>query len=68
MFTNVFSITGVIGSLLAVCFGGAAYINFTSGNMEQVFMNISYSALFLSGAFYIFHLKDEKRVEKGERG
>jgi putative Ca2+/H+ antiporter (TMEM165/GDT1 family) len=60
---NKFVIFGFIAILFSLVFGGVAYQQLVAENMDEVYLNIGYSTLFLSVAVYLWHVKDEKQKE-----
>ncbi|MDQ0228878.1 protein YpmT [Metabacillus malikii] len=58
---NKIVIFGFVAILISLYFGGIAYQEFISENMDQVYINIGYCTLFLSIAVYMWHIKDEKQ-------
>lgn len=56
---------GIIAILISLYFGGVAYQELVAENMDSVYLNIGYSTLFLSIAFYLWHMKDEKQKKNG---
>ncbi|MTH52063.1 hypothetical protein GKZ89_01500 [Bacillus mangrovi] len=61
----------VVFLLVGLYFAGIAGIQFMDDNIEQnmdiVFTNIAYSALFFGGTVYLLHLKDEKSKSANEK-
>jgi putative Ca2+/H+ antiporter (TMEM165/GDT1 family) len=60
---NKFVIFGILAILISLVFGGVAYQQLVAENMDEVYLNIGYSTLFLSIAVYLWHVKDEKQKE-----
>lgn len=60
---NKFVIFGILAILISLVFGGVAYQQLVAENMDEVYLNIGYSTLFLSVAVYLWHVKDEKQKE-----
>jgi putative Ca2+/H+ antiporter (TMEM165/GDT1 family) len=56
-----FVIFGIVAILISLIFGGVAYQQLVEENMDEVYLNIGYSTLFLSLAVYLWHVKDEKQ-------
>jgi putative Ca2+/H+ antiporter (TMEM165/GDT1 family) len=52
---------GLVAILISLIFGGVAYQQLVAENMDEVYLNIGYSTLFLSIAVYLWHMKDEKQ-------
>ncbi|QNG61570.1 MULTISPECIES: protein YpmT [Bacillaceae] len=57
---NGFFLFSIIGLFISLYFGGIAYLAYVDEKMDEVFLNVSYSTIFLSAAIYSLHLKDEK--------
>ncbi|MGM7722031.1 protein YpmT [uncultured Metabacillus sp.] len=62
---NKFVLFGMVAILISIIFGGFAYQQFVAENMDEVYLNIGYSTLFLSIAIYLWHMKDEKQKNNG---
>jgi hypothetical protein len=58
---NKYVLFGIVAILISLIFGGVAYQQLVAENMDEVYLNIGYSTLFLSIAFYLWHMKDEKQ-------
>lgn len=61
---KIYSIASIVMFLLAVYFGGMAYKQYLGGNLDynldKVYINVGYCALFLSVAVYTLHLREQK--------
>ncbi|MBD1381588.1 protein YpmT [Metabacillus arenae] len=57
---NIYIIFFAIAILISVYFAGVAYLSFIDENMDKVYLNVGYCALFLSGAIYTLHLNEQK--------
>ncbi|MFC0274343.1 protein YpmT [Metabacillus herbersteinensis] len=58
---NIFVTVSLLAILLALYFGGVAFQKFEEENMDEVYLNIGYCALFLSSSVYSWHLKEERQ-------
>lgn len=63
---NKFVLMGIAAIIIAIIFGGNAYQQLVSENMDEVYLNLAYSTLCLSIAVYVWHIKDEKQKHKSE--
>ncbi|USK32192.1 protein YpmT [Bacillus sp. F19] len=61
---DVYMLFSVAGLFISMYFGGIAYFAYVEEKTDEVFMNVSYCAIFLSAAVYSLHLKDEKKRRK----
>ncbi len=61
---KIYLIASIVMFLLAVYFGGMAYKQYLTGNLDynldKVYINVGYCALFLSIAVYVLHLREHK--------
>ncbi|MFC0164281.1 MULTISPECIES: protein YpmT [Bacillus] len=54
----------LITLLISLWFGGLAYVSMLNENMDQVYLNIGFCALFLSAMVFTLDLKDRKKQRK----
>jgi len=57
---NKFMIFALVAILISFIFGGIAWQELVAENMDDVYLNLAYSTMCLSVAFYLWHIKDEK--------
>ncbi len=50
----------LVAILISFVFGGIACQELVAENMDEVYLNLAYSTMCLSVAFYLWHVKDEK--------
>lgn len=58
---DLFLMISAAGLMISLYFGGMAYFAYAEEKYNEVFMNVSYCAVFLSASVYSLHLKDEKK-------
>lgn len=61
---KVYLYFSLITLLISLWFGGLAYISLMEENMDQVYLNIGFCALFLSVMVFALDLKDRKKQRK----
>ncbi|ALC81337.1 protein YpmT [Bacillus gobiensis] len=61
---NVYLYFSLITLLISLWFGGLAYVSMLNENMDQVYLNIGFCALFLSAMVFTLDLKDRKKQRK----
>ncbi|PMC39236.1 hypothetical protein CJ195_04705 [Bacillus sp. UMB0899] len=57
---NKFMVLALVAILVSLIFGGIAWQKLVAENMDEVYLNLAYSTMCLSVAFYLWHIKDEK--------
>lgn len=60
---NKLFIFSIVAILISIVFGSIAYQQLVAENMDEVYLNIAYSTLFLSVSIYLWHVKDEKQKD-----
>ncbi|MGG3643033.1 protein YpmT [Bacillus gobiensis] len=61
---NVYLYFSLMTLLISLWFGGLAYVSMLNENMDQVYLNIGFCALFLSAMVFTLDLKDRKKQRK----
>jgi hypothetical protein len=63
---NVYMYVSLIALCFSLWFGGLAYVSLLDENMDQVYINIGFCALFLSAMVFSLDLKDRKKQRNRE--
>ncbi|MDQ0162777.1 protein YpmT [Bacillus alveayuensis] len=65
---KIFITASIITFLIAIYFAGIAYKIYLGGDLaydlDEIYMNIGYCALFLSIGVYSLHLRDQKKQKR----
>ncbi|WLR43310.1 protein YpmT [Bacillus carboniphilus] len=64
---KLFLVASLITFFIAVYFGSIAYMEFMKEDMDEVYLNVSYCALFLSFGFISLQIKENREKYHRER-